>query len=108
MKKFAALLALSVGLLLYGCGNGQALEEQDALISGEKAAAEGDGEVSESEGTDSSENIMETKTPEDANEDDLNDKNEMFICPNCGQPYEGYYCAACGTKTDSKDNKKHT
>lgn len=46
--------------------------------------------------------------PEDANEDDLNDKNEMFICPNCGQPYEGYYCAACGTKTDSKDNKKHT
>lgn len=69
MKKFAALLALSVGMLLYGCGNGQALEEQDALISGEKAAAEGNGEVSESEGTDSSENITETKTPEDANEE---------------------------------------
>lgn len=100
MKKLAALLALSVGLLLYGCGSGQALEEQDALISKEEAAAEGNGEVSESEGTDSSENITETKTPEDANEE-TEGKGDALVVQ--GGPYgqisislpEGWEAKAC-------------
>lgn len=69
MKKFTALLVLGVGLLLYGCRNGQALEDSDALISGEKAAGEENEETLEGKGTGSSENITETKTPEDADEE---------------------------------------
>lgn len=32
------------------------------------------------------------------------DEDKILLCPNCGQPYEGYYCASCGTKTDPKSD----
>lgn len=68
MRKTAVILILSAGLLLYGCGNRQALDDKDASISGEQESGKKNKEAAESEETESSGNIPETETSEGANE----------------------------------------
>lgn len=106
MKRFAMIWILSAGLLLCGCGKGQALEGVDEDMSGVEASEDGAKEVSEMEEAESgSETVSGTKASKD--EDEQAEGGELSTVVQ-GGPYgqlsislpAGWKAEACPVDSD--------